>query len=172
MRNQRRGCGRQHSRGQALVEFALVFPLIVFVLLAIFDAGRAVYTYNTVANAARQGARIAAVNQAVTTNTDCHEDMPVEDPSSPDWSIKACAAQAAVSLGVQVTDVTVAYAAPASNPSLSCPSPPAGLKLNVGCIATVTVRHTWTAITPVIGTLMGSINMSATSQMPVERVFP
>lgn len=172
MRSHPRGSIRHADRGQALVEFALVFPLIIFILLAIFDAGRAVYAYNTVANAARQGARIAAVNQAVTNNTDCHEDMPVEVASSPDWSIRACAAQAAVSLGLQLSDVTVAYAAPSSNPSLSCPSPSSGLKLNVGCIATVTVEHTWTAITPVIGTVMGSINMSSTSQMPVERVFP
>ena len=155
------------DRGQALVEFALVFPIIALILFGIFDVGRAVYAYNTIANAARQGVRVAIVNQAVTTNTSCTQDMPIEDPSNPDWSIKACAAQAAVSLGVTTGDVGVTYVAPASDPTLSC-SP----TLNVGCVANVTVTYTWTPITPVISNIMGSIRMSSTSQMPIERVFP
>ena len=50
-------------RGQALVEFALVFPVLILILLGIFEVGRAVFAYNTIGNAAREGARVAAVNQ-------------------------------------------------------------------------------------------------------------
>src|SRR6188768_107415 len=50
-------------RGQALVEFALVLPIFILLLVAIFDLGRAVFAYNTLTNAAREGARIAIVNQ-------------------------------------------------------------------------------------------------------------
>ena len=51
------------ARGQALVEFALVFPIAILVLMAVFDVGRAVFVYNGLTNAAREGARLAAVNQ-------------------------------------------------------------------------------------------------------------
>ncbi len=168
---------RGQGAGQALVEFALVFPLIALLLFSIFDVGRAVYAYNTIANAARQAARVAAVNQVVPVDpntTACHEDMPVEDPATPDWSIKACAAQSAVSLGVHPSDVSVSYAAPSSNPTLQCTAPTSGNYggLSVGCIVMVTVTYTWTPVTPVVSNIMGSITLSSTSQMPVERVFP
>ena len=156
---------RRGGKGQGLVEFALVFPLIILVLAAIFDFGRAVYAFNTVANAAREGARVAAVDQ-ILTSPDCQETMPVEDPANPHWSIQTCAASSATALGIQTSAVTVTYSSPPAT-TLSC-SP----ALHVGCIASVTVNYTWRAITPVIGDLIGPIAMSSTSQIPIERVFP
>ncbi|HET9083769.1 MAG TPA: TadE family protein, partial [Candidatus Limnocylindrales bacterium] len=54
---------RAWERGQALLEFALVLPIFILLLVAIFDLGRAVFAYNTLTNAAREGARMAIVNQ-------------------------------------------------------------------------------------------------------------
>lgn len=154
------------SRGQGLVEFALVFPLIALLFFGIFDLGRAVYAYNTVSNAARDGARVAAVNQ-ILTSPDCLQNIPVEDPNDPHWSIERCAADSAISLGVQPSDVTVTYSAPAGT-TLTCTSS----QLDVGCIASVTVQYRFVPVTPVIGSLVGDISISDTSQMPIERVFP
>ena len=155
------------ERGQGLVEFALVFPLIILILFGVFDLGRGIYAYNTLANAARQGARVAAVNQLnIAGLTDCNEDMPIEDPTKPHWQIKTCAAASAVSLGVQPAAVTVTYSTP-PNTTLAC-----DVSLKVGCIATVTVTYAWAASTPVIQNIIGPIAMSATSQIPIERVFP
>ncbi len=167
------------ARGQGLVEFALVFPVIVLLLVAVFDIGRAVYAYNSVTNAARQGARVAAVNQLYPADsvTVCNESMPVEDTAvgtTPTWSARACAASAAVSLGVQPSQVALGYAPPAGV-TLDCPAgpaPSAATPFHVGCIVSVTVTYRWSAITPIIGGLMGPITMSSTAQMPVERVFP
>ena len=64
--------------GQALVEFALVLPIFLLIVFGVFELGRAVFAYNTVANAAREGARVAAVNQIVSS-PDCNESKPVED---------------------------------------------------------------------------------------------
>lgn len=50
------------ERGQALVEFALVTPLLLILLLGMVEFGRAWNTYQTVTDAAREGARVAAVN--------------------------------------------------------------------------------------------------------------
>ena len=177
------GRGRGSAeRGQGLAEFALIFPIVVLLLIAVFDIGRGVYAYTSIANAARMGARVAAVNQLYpdTSDTQCAENMPVEDLTlggTPTWSARACAASAATSLGLSPSNVTVSYAAP-SGTTLTCPagpapaSPSANTPFHVGCIASVTVSYSWAPITPLIGSFVGPITMTSTSQMPVERVFP
>lgn len=59
--------GHRHSAGQGLVEFALVLPIFIFLLVSLFDLGRAVFAYNTLTNAVREGARLAIVNQDIPT---------------------------------------------------------------------------------------------------------
>jgi TadE-like protein len=53
---------RPRSTGQALVEFALVVPIFLVLLLGIFDFGRVVWASNSLASAAREGARFAIVH--------------------------------------------------------------------------------------------------------------
>lgn len=50
-------------RGQSLVEFALVLPILLILMLGILDFGRAVAAYNSVSNAARSAVRVAIVDQ-------------------------------------------------------------------------------------------------------------
>jgi Flp pilus assembly protein TadG len=45
------------------VEFALVIPLLLLVLVGIVDFGRAIFAYNGLSNAARSAVREAIVNQ-------------------------------------------------------------------------------------------------------------
>ena len=52
---------RERSSGQALVEFALVFPVFVLILFGLIDVGRYVYTSNAISQAAREGARYGSV---------------------------------------------------------------------------------------------------------------
>jgi len=52
---------RDTECGQALVEFAMVVPLFLLLLFALVDFGRAFYTWLLITNAAREGARAAAV---------------------------------------------------------------------------------------------------------------
>jgi TadE-like protein len=56
----------ERSRGQALVEFALVAPLLILLLLSIIEFGRAVYYIQMLDNAAREGARYAIVHGAAS----------------------------------------------------------------------------------------------------------
>lgn len=51
--------------GQSMVEFALSFSLILMLIMGIFEIGRSVWSYTTVAYAARQGARYAIVRSAL-----------------------------------------------------------------------------------------------------------
>ena len=57
------GC-RRDERGQALLEAALVTPLILLIMVGIFEVGRAYETWQVVTNAAREGARAAVVPNA------------------------------------------------------------------------------------------------------------
>ena len=58
----------QAMRGQALVEFALVFPLLFFLLALSIDLFRVDWVTSTVAEAARQGARQAVPNEDPSDN--------------------------------------------------------------------------------------------------------
>lgn len=141
----RRLLGREASRGQGLVEFALIFPILMLLLVAIFDVGRLVFAYNDITNAARVGARVAIVNQA------------------------SGAAQAATinqaALGLANADVTVSYLEP--DLSADCASP-----YKLGCVAEVTVEFDWQAITPIIGSFLGPVTVTTETRMPIERVYP
>jgi Flp pilus assembly protein TadG len=53
---------RDRSRGQNLVEFALVIPLFLLMLFGMIDIGRVIWANDALANAAREGARYASVN--------------------------------------------------------------------------------------------------------------
>ena len=55
--------------GQSLVEFALVLPILLVMFMGIFDFGRAIFAFNSVSNAAREGMRVAIVNQNPTVIT-------------------------------------------------------------------------------------------------------
>jgi len=49
------------NRGQSLLEFALILPLILVVLLGVFDLGRVYFASITLTSAAREGARYLSV---------------------------------------------------------------------------------------------------------------
>jgi hypothetical protein len=49
-------------RGQTMVEFALLLPVLLLLTIVIFDFGRAVYYYSTIHNAAREGARYGVIH--------------------------------------------------------------------------------------------------------------
>jgi hypothetical protein len=60
----------KNQKGQALVETALVLPLLLLLVMGLFEFGRAMYIKNTLNNAARASARAAVVTPKydVTTN--------------------------------------------------------------------------------------------------------
>lgn len=70
----------RQSKGQALVEMAIILPLLLLLVLGVFEFGRAMYIKNTLTHAARAGARAAVVTPGianagpVTLNADCNWD--------------------------------------------------------------------------------------------------
>lgn len=137
---------RGSVRGQSLVEFALVLPVFVLVMIGLFDLGRAVYAFNTISNASRESVRVAIVNQTEAV-------------------IEAEALKQGVSLGLTPAEVTISYGQPGGTGTCSAP-------FAVTCRAAVTVQYTFTAATPVIGQIIGPFTMTSTTEMPVERTCP
>ncbi|NIM95916.1 MAG: pilus assembly protein [Anaerolineales bacterium] len=58
MKNHRRG----RERGQELVEYAIILPIFLLILMSILDLGRAVYCYSAIQNSAREGARYGVIH--------------------------------------------------------------------------------------------------------------
>lgn len=49
------------EKGQELVEYALILPILLLILMSILDLGRAVYYSSAIHNSAREGARYGIV---------------------------------------------------------------------------------------------------------------
>ena len=51
-------------RGQSMVEMAFIAPVLIMILMALIDFGRAAYVYATLSGAVRDGARLATLTGA------------------------------------------------------------------------------------------------------------
>ena len=58
---------RRSECGAALVEFAIVLPVLILLVFGIVDFGRLLYTLNNLTSAVREGARLAAVQPVGTS---------------------------------------------------------------------------------------------------------
>lgn len=133
---------RRGHRGQALVELALIVPVLAALFLATLDLGRLYYSTITVTNAAREAALEATV----------HPSSYVAGTCDPDTSSVVCAAvnEAASSW------VTVAP----SDVTMTCT--PACTK-DYGNEVTVTVTGSFKLLTPLIAAFTGGQNITLTS---------
>src|SRR3954447_21671996 len=58
----------RHERGAELIEFALILPLFLVLIMGIFDFGLAFQRYEVITNAAREGARLGSLVANYTTS--------------------------------------------------------------------------------------------------------
>jgi Flp pilus assembly protein TadG len=149
----RRRSAGPRSRGQSLVEFALVLPLFLLLFMVVMDLGTAVFTYNSLTNAAREGARLAVVNQ--------------------DSASVIQRAENQVSIGeINAPNVTIDFYQEATNgaPDLSSTCSPVA----VGCLAVVTFESTYRPLTPIIGRILfkNGVTLKAQTVLPVEYSCP
>ena len=87
-----RRCWGGDGRGQAIAEFALIFPIFLAILLAVLVFGIMVFYQQQLSNAARQAARYAAVSSA---EAQCPTTSNKVFLSSPPFSYFACDTPAA-----------------------------------------------------------------------------
>ena len=60
---------RERERGQAMVETAIVIPILLVLMVGIFEVGRAYETWQVLTNAAREGARMSVTPSSVEATT-------------------------------------------------------------------------------------------------------
>ena len=158
-------------RGQALLEFALVLPLFLWLLFGLLDLGRLVYQNSVVSQAAREGARVAAVEASWISSsaTSCGT------PGGP-----VCPANAAA-FGTDVLAAVNRMVAPlgpvpGTDVFYSCDAttPPSGSWTTQSCVADATgdlvsvrVVLPFTPITPLIGQWVGQVTTAGAATMVI-----
>lgn len=149
-------------RGQSLVEFALVLPIFLLVLSGILDFGFMLFTRMSVINAAREGARVAAMTADDTTI-----------PTVVKNRVVSAAASGLVSVVPSNVVVACLQTSSSTTPAPTCTwtlykqsTNPGGAQ--VGDSVSVTVTYTYHTFFPL---LFGStIDLSSTVQMVLDNV--
>lgn len=163
---------RLRSVGQTLVEFALVIPIFLLVLCGLFDAGRLVYMNTVLSQAARESARLAAVEASWMGSTDASCNA-VGGPVCP-ASFAALFSDSNAAANRMVTPFATI---PANRMFMSCDAEsgvPTGDWTTRSCAVkasgnyvSVRVTMTFSAVTPLIGQLLPPISLSGVATMAI-----
>lgn len=128
------GLRGNRSRGQGLVEFAIVVPLFVVLLMGVFDFGRGIYQFNGVSQAAREIARVTSVHPGSGCPPTC---------TSPETQA--------------VIDTQKALIPSLGDPTFECIDALGAVKPSSGCKPgdgiRVTIYAPFTPLTPLLGAL-------------------
>lgn len=104
MSDRRWGAVRTDERGQALAEFALVLPLIIFFIAAILEFGRAWNIKQAITDAAREGARYTVVYNTSMTYAD----------------VEAKIEERLALASIEDSDISISSADPSCSPIANC----------------------------------------------------
>lgn len=140
---------RRRTRGQSLVELALILPVLMLLVAATIDLGRIFYSQITITNAAREGAMEASRNPtSFQANAACNT-----------ATNRIMCRVINESKGSFVTVVP-------ADVSVSC-SP--ACATGMGNMATVRVAGRFTLLTPLLSVFMGgtTVNMAATASAQI-----
>lgn len=99
---------KRNQRGTTVVEFAIVGALLLTMVFAVVEFGRALFVVNALTEATRRGARVAAV-------------CPVGDPQPAKVAVFDSGAKGAVVPGLTTANVVVEYLDTAGN-TLAAPA--------------------------------------------------
>lgn len=132
--------------GQAMVEFALVLPILILIIMGVFDLGRAIYGYNVISNSAREGARYGIVH--------AHRNGDPNDLDTVGIQTAARANTFAVD-PADITNVTSQCLDPNGNSTIECSS---------GNSVQVTVFYTFRPLT----LFFTSFNLNGRARMTIE----
>jgi len=136
----------QSRKGQSVVEFVLMLPLLLIILAGLLDVGRLYYAYVAVTDAAAEGATYGAVYPPLAAASTCELAQPGDCPPDAPRDIDCLCVRAR-----EATRGLVELEAGAI--SVACP----------GCIEpqpsgstiTVTVTYSFTLATPLVNTIVG-----------------
>jgi Flp pilus assembly protein TadG len=144
---------RRRQRGQAVVELAIIAPIMIILLLAVADLGRVFHSEVTIENAARAGALEAAKNP-----TSYQDGLPCDATTN---RVVCAVLRESSSSFLSLTPADI---------DLVCDPDPCAEAL--GNTVTVTVRSTFSLITPLLSAFMGgqSFPLESTSAAQISVV--
>ncbi|MGZ9275616.1 MAG: TadE/TadG family type IV pilus assembly protein [Candidatus Limnocylindrales bacterium] len=149
---------RRHSRGQSLVEFALVVPILLLIFAGIADFGRAFYAYVAVENAAKEGAFFGS-------RTPLCSDAGVPgcaDPNNVVWRVRN-----------ELKDQGIRDLGGAElTPTVDCLAPNGTPRSNMrdcaeGDTYAVALSYPFRLLTPILGSIIGDLDLATTSHAVV-----
>jgi Flp pilus assembly protein TadG len=134
-----------YRKGQTLVEFALLLPILLLITFVVIDLGRAVYYYSAIHNAAREGVRWGIVNKDINGKID----IAGMENTTVDY---------AFGLGLELSDVTAGAGDPQVVDGFANPT------------VRVKVFYDFEPATPVVSTLLpsGTITLQSEAVMRTE----
>jgi Flp pilus assembly protein TadG len=143
---------RSRSRGQSIVELALILPVLMLLVASTLDLGRMFYSQVTITNAAREGAYEAAYEPtSFQSNANCH--------TTTNRVMCRVLSEAKGSF-VQVAKADVALAC-----SPSCAT-------GIGNTVTVTVLGHFKLLTPIMAPFLGGSDVVLTSSASAQIITP
>lgn len=86
------------ERGAALIEAAMIMPMILLISVGIFEFGRAYQTWQVLTNAAREGARLAVINGSTDAAVTARVRSYMQAGSLPNYGTAAVTIQRTVAL--------------------------------------------------------------------------
>jgi Flp pilus assembly protein TadG len=145
---------RNRSRGQALAEFAIAFPIFALILFGVIDLGRYVFTANQLSNAAREAARAVSVQtfppdcNAITAGQreQCAEIVALNRAQGIHLESFAPGDIACVKYGRVDSNGDGTYDSTTNNDANTC---------RANDLVTVRIQHRFTLITPLISQFIG-----------------
>ncbi len=146
----------RRSRGQSLVEFALILPVFILLFGAALDLGRLFYAQITITNAAREGALQAGEDPDSYTGGAC----------DPETNLVVC--RVVMESRDSFVSITPADVSMSCNPSC---------ERLLGNLAVVSVRGQFTFLTPIVAPFFGGsqtvpLNATASAQIQTYPVVP
>jgi hypothetical protein len=185
---------RRVQRGQALVELALVLPIFVLALFGVIDGAGLIYASNQLSQAAREGARVAAVEASWVglgppQYPSCVASQSQITAANPGAYV--CPPSTSALLGDVVSAVnqmTVGFGPiPTADVYLSCnaggttdPAPTGDwtgdgsttcdVANGAGDLVSVRVVYQYNPLTPIAGSIIGSVQLSGSATMVINGV--
>jgi len=150
-----------YASGQAVVEFALILPVFLLLLVIAVDFGRLFFSYIQINNAAREGAAYGLRSPNECGGTPCLPTSQIAVHARQESNAQSQAGEAAAGIVVSAT------CADSAGATITCVSA-AGGGSGAGNTITVNVREAFTFLTPLVNNAFGStLQMSASATAPI-----
>ena len=158
----------QEERGSSLVEYALVFLLLMTMILGMVDFSRAIYVYHFISNQARDATRYASVRGLTCGSPPAGDNSCIASNSASGTAGPATAAdiQTFVKNVPKGIDVTKLTPAPVVDWPVQAASPTVCSTLATqnypGCTVRVKVTYAFNFSSPLVSNI--TLNLSSTSE--------